>query len=102
MITIQTTPIDAYELTREIEQRSTGHGATVTFTGTMRELSSNHEPLKALYLEHYPGMTEKSLTELLAEAKNRFDLIVLPAMIPKCQPVRLKIFCGNRFVVPNL
>ncbi len=38
-------------------------GAVVTFTGKVR----NHnlgDSVKALTLEHYPGMTEKSLAEL--------------------------------------
>ena len=47
----------------------------MTFTGTMRELSANQKPLKALYLEHYPEMTEKTLTEFLARVKVKFGLI---------------------------
>ena len=39
-------------------------GAVVTFTGKVR----NHnlgDSVKALTLEHYPGMTEKSLAEIV-------------------------------------
>ena len=75
MIRIQAEAIDANRLTSELEARSSGHGATVTFTGTMRELSTNQKQLQSLYLEHYPQMTEKVLTELLAEATERFGLI---------------------------
>jgi len=75
MIAIQETAIDACQLTRDLENRSSGFGATVTFTGTMRELSTNQNTLKALYLEHYPIMTERSLTDLLAQATERFGLL---------------------------
>lgn len=46
-------------------------GAVVTFTGKVR----NHnlgDSVKALTLEHYPGMTEKALAEIVDEARNRF------------------------------
>ena len=48
-------------------------GAVVTFTGKVR----NHnlgDSVKALTLEHYPGMTEKALTEIVEEARGRWPL----------------------------
>jgi len=48
-------------------------GAVVTFTGKVR----NHnlgDSVKALTLEHYPGMTEKSLAEIVEEARSRWPL----------------------------
>ncbi|EHM47864.1 MAG: molybdopterin synthase catalytic subunit MoaE [Yokenella regensburgei] len=48
-------------------------GAVVTFTGKVR----NHnlgDSVKALTLEHYPGMTEKSLTDIVAQARERWPL----------------------------
>lgn len=48
-------------------------GAVVTFTGKVR----NHnlgEDVSALTLEHYPGMTEKVLAEIVAQARNRWPL----------------------------
>ncbi|MEM6159940.1 molybdopterin synthase catalytic subunit MoaE [Erwinia sp. P6884] len=48
-------------------------GAVVTFTGKVR----NHnlgENVSALTLEHYPGMTEKALEEIVAEARTRWPL----------------------------
>lgn len=48
-------------------------GAVVTFTGKVR----NHnlgDSVKALTLEHYPGMTEKSLAEIVDEARSRWPL----------------------------
>lgn len=48
-------------------------GAVVTFTGKVR----NHnlgDNVSALTLEHYPGMTEKALSEIVAEARERWPL----------------------------
>ncbi|MDI6005129.1 molybdenum cofactor biosynthesis protein MoaE [Cobetia marina] len=48
-------------------------GAVVTFTGLVRDF--NERPgVQALTLEHYPGMTERSLQALLVEAQERFAL----------------------------
>ncbi|CFQ38877.1 molybdopterin guanine dinucleotide biosynthesis protein MoaE [Yersinia bercovieri] len=48
-------------------------GAVVTFTGKVR----NHnlgESVSALTLEHYPGMTERALAEIITEARSRWAL----------------------------
>ena len=48
-------------------------GAVVTFTGKVR----NHnlgDNVAALSLEHYPGMTEKSLAAIVEEARGRWPL----------------------------
>lgn len=48
-------------------------GAVVTFTGKVR----NHnlgDNVSALTLEHYPGMTEKALGEIIAEARECWPL----------------------------
>ncbi len=48
-------------------------GAVVTFTGKVRNhnLGAN---VSALTLEHYPGMTEKALGEIISEARSRWPL----------------------------
>lgn len=48
-------------------------GAVVTFTGKVR----NHnlgDNVSALTLEHYPGMTEKTLAEIIQQARDRWPL----------------------------
>ncbi|CAO97301.1 molybdopterin synthase catalytic subunit MoaE [Erwinia tasmaniensis] len=48
-------------------------GAVVTFTGKVR----NHnlgDDVNALTLEHYPGMTEKALAAIVAEARQRWAM----------------------------
>ena len=48
-------------------------GAVVTFTGTVRG-SGKSGPITAMTLEHYPGMTERELERVEAEAKARWPL----------------------------
>jgi len=48
-------------------------GAVVTFLGTVRDMNDGSH-VKGMSLEHYPGMTEKSLEEIVAQAKARWDI----------------------------
>ncbi|UXX82432.1 molybdenum cofactor biosynthesis protein MoaE [Roseovarius pelagicus] len=52
--------------------RQRGMGAIVTFTGVVRDLDD--APLRHMQVEHYPGMTEKALTKIAADAASRWDL----------------------------
>lgn len=47
-------------------------GAIVTFTGTVRDLTGD---LKAMTLEHYPGMTEAELMRVAEKAEARWPLM---------------------------
>lgn len=47
-------------------------GAIVTFVGKVRDMMDGY--LTGLTLEHYPGMTEKALTAIVDEAKQRWVL----------------------------
>lgn len=51
-------------------------GAVATFVGLVRadKLSGAGSEVSAMTLEHYPGMTEKSLEAILAEAGGRWQL----------------------------
>lgn len=51
-----------------------GVGASVTFTGQVR-VSNAGEPVEAIDLEHYPGMSERMLADLLDEARQRWSLL---------------------------
>ena len=48
-------------------------GAVVAFIGTVRDLDDD-VAISNLTLEHYPGMTESALQEIIDEAKARFDI----------------------------
>jgi len=49
-------------------------GATASFVGTMRDLNEGDE-VTGMTLEHYPGMTEKELGNILAEASSTWPII---------------------------
>jgi molybdopterin synthase catalytic subunit len=49
-------------------------GATASFVGTMRHLNDGEE-VTAMTLEHYPGMTEKQLHEVISDACRQWDII---------------------------
>lgn len=48
-------------------------GAVVCFAGLVRDFNQGNM-VHGLTLEHYPGMTEKALLEIVTEAKSRWSL----------------------------
>ncbi len=48
-------------------------GAVATFIGVCRDLNDGSD-VSEMELEHYPGMTEKALGGIAAEARDRWDL----------------------------
>lgn len=48
-------------------------GAVVSFVGTVRDLNDGAR-VAAMELEHYPGMTEKSLEDIAGRARARWPL----------------------------
>ncbi|TEW56066.1 molybdopterin synthase catalytic subunit MoaE [Psychromonas sp. RZ22] len=52
----------------------TSIGAIVTFTGLVRDINQDQR-VSDLTLEHYPGMTEKCLIDIVRQAKARWNII---------------------------
>ena len=48
-------------------------GAVVSFLGTVRDMNDGSQVM-GMTLEHYSGMTEKALQEILDQAKTRWDI----------------------------
>lgn len=46
-------------------------GAVVSFTGIVRDTTGD---LNAMEIEHYPGMTERAISEIVEQAIGRWDL----------------------------
>lgn len=67
-----------FSVAQEYEALSSGTdaGAVVTFIGKVRDMNLG-DHVTGLHLEHYPGMTEKSLNEICDEAKSRWPLLQL-------------------------
>jgi molybdopterin synthase catalytic subunit len=49
-------------------------GAVASFVGVVRDLNEG-DSVARMTLEHYPGMTEKAIEAIVAEAKSRWDVI---------------------------
>lgn len=74
MICVQSEPFDTGAEIENILAGRTDIGAVVTFTGAVRGGPQDGEPLLALHIEHYPGMTERKLEAMEAEARKRWPL----------------------------
>lgn len=64
--------VSAYQ--RGMRQAAGKYGATAVFVGSMRDFNEGDE-VRAMNLEHYPGMTEQYLEKIGLEARQRWDLI---------------------------
>ncbi|MCB1646843.1 MAG: molybdopterin synthase catalytic subunit MoaE, partial [Pseudomonadales bacterium] len=49
-------------------------GAITSFTGLVRDINDD-DAVSSLFLEHYPGMTEKQIGLIVAEASQRWQVI---------------------------
>ncbi|MGZ4958528.1 MAG: molybdenum cofactor biosynthesis protein MoaE [Methylomonas sp.] len=50
------------------------HGATSVFVGTMRDFNDG-DGVQSMFLEHYPGMTEKQLQRIVEQAGQQWSLL---------------------------
>lgn len=80
MISVQTQDFDAAELYAALRHEADNAGGIVCFTGLVREFYEPEQKgsapaVKSLFLEHYPGMTEKALADIVAEASQRWDVL---------------------------
>ncbi len=71
MIRVQAMPFDAGGELNLFSASVEGAGAVVSFTGLVRDVAGG---LDAMEIEHYPGMTEKALGAIRAEAMQRWGL----------------------------
>ncbi|XQW86455.1 molybdopterin synthase catalytic subunit MoaE [Thalassotalea piscium] len=73
MISVQQEDFDVGDEYRALIQDISTEGAVVTFVGLVRDVNQGSS-VQNLTLEHYPGMTEKSLKEIVQQAKQRWAL----------------------------
>ncbi len=90
-------------------------GATAIFVGTVRDVNLG-DTVFQMTLEHYPGMTERRLEQIVEEAVKRWDLIdalvihrvgiVQPAdpivLVAVWSPHRGAAFDGCRHIIESL
>jgi molybdopterin synthase catalytic subunit len=75
LIELRPTGIDPYSELQRYQTETLGHtgkyGATCSFVGTMRDFNEN-ETVRHMFLDHYPGMTERQLEKIVEEAQTRW------------------------------
>jgi molybdopterin synthase catalytic subunit len=73
MIRIQEAPFDVGAELGALTRGRSDIGALASFLGLVRDLAGDRA-ISAMTLEHYPGMTERKLAEIEAEAQARWPL----------------------------
>ncbi|REC96386.1 molybdopterin synthase subunit MoaE [Kushneria indalinina DSM 14324] len=73
MIRIQHEPFDIGALYKGLSEGSHNTGAVVSFVGRVRDFNESPE-VTALSLEHYPGMTERALENVVERAQGRWEI----------------------------
>ncbi len=78
MIKVQEEIFDVGKELALLSEGRTDIGAVASFTGLVRDMAKIDDgadrQVSAMTLEHYPGMTEKKLAEIEAEANRRWPL----------------------------
>ncbi|MFY8179714.1 MAG: molybdenum cofactor biosynthesis protein MoaE [Limnohabitans sp.] len=72
-VSIQTHDFDVSQELAALRAGDARVGAVCAFLGTVRERNDG-SAVASMELEHYPGMTEKSISAMMAEAQRRFDI----------------------------
>ncbi|HEV2219204.1 MAG TPA: molybdopterin synthase catalytic subunit MoaE [Casimicrobiaceae bacterium] len=100
-VRVQTADFDVAQELARLRGSDTGVGAIASFVGTVRDVNES-APIHGMILEHYPGMTEASLAEIVAEARARFDirdaLVIhrVGALLPGDQIVLVAVTSAHR------
>lgn len=112
-VAVQSAPFDLGAETASFAASSAGAGAVVTFTGIVRD---NGGRLVAMEIEHYPGMTEKAISAIAAQAVARWrltDVLVIHRhgrlapgeaimMVATAAPHRADAFAAAEFLMDYL
>jgi len=73
-VRIQTQDFDAGAELAALRRDNPKIGAVASFIGVCRDANDGTTVMK-MTLEHYPGMTEKALENIIAEAKRRWNVM---------------------------
>lgn len=87
-VSIQAGDFDVAAEIAALRRDDPGVGAVCSFIGTVRDRNDG-SAVSAMELEHYPGMTEKAIEQMIDEALRRFD-IRAARVIHRVGPLRLQ------------
>lgn len=73
IVRVQTEDFDVGAEIRSLREGNPAVGAVASFIGCVRDMNEGAN-VGLMYLEHYPGMTERELEKISAEACTRWDI----------------------------
>ena len=77
-VVVQEAPFDPWQEMAAYQEANLPKGkvgGSVTFIGTMRDFNEGVEGISTMYLDHYPGMTEKHIERVCQDAMKEWDII---------------------------
>jgi len=94
-IRVQSTAFDPGAEVNAMHDANVGVGAVVSFVGYVRDFNDGLD-VAGMFLEHYPGMTEKALAKIASEAEQRWPLLKLEVLhrIGALEPGEPIVFVG--------
>lgn len=72
-VRVQTEDFDAGAEIASLRRGNAKIGAVASFIGVCRD-TNDGDAVTSMTLEHYPGMTEKAIEKIVAEAKRRWNI----------------------------
>lgn len=82
-VSVQAEAFDVGQELAALTRDTHGIGAVASFVGLVRDMHAGKggdARVAAMTLEHYPGMTEHALEEIVAEARRRWELLAVRAI----------------------
>jgi molybdopterin synthase catalytic subunit len=73
-VRVQTEDFDSGAEIARLRRSDPRVGAVASFIGLVRDVNEG-DKVSALFLEHYPGMTERELEKICVEARARWDIL---------------------------
>ena len=94
-IQVQTECFDPGQMLNRLHADHLGVGAVVGFVGYVRDFNDGQD-VAGMLLEHYPGMTEKALANIIAEAEARWSLLSVDVLhrVGRLEPGEPIVFVG--------
>ena len=94
-VRVQRQAFDPGAETNAMHAANVGVGAVVGFVGYVRDFNDGLD-VAGMFLEHYPGMTEKALAQIVVEAEQRWPLLKVEVLhrIGALEPGEPIVFVG--------
>ena len=73
-VKIQTADFDVGAEIAALRRNNPKVGAVASFVGVVRDVNEG-DAVAEMVLEHYPGMTEKAIEEIIVQARGRWNII---------------------------